>query len=248
MYTAQMSEHSRHFSVEIDCGWRENAPDLAARALAHLLAEHPFPPGLSLQAERRSTTWGQATDEPYTVETIFLRGRYSLAESEALQWLDQALEPLEARAISVRGLSRVPLSCPCLSVRLASRLSMRLRDGLGQPLDPAMRRPVAGLLRWGVETQSSCAGHLKRGLPHPWIMVAKTSQARVEDLLSRAPCSLYLHEAGPDAFLLLPEERSLRGRAEFRALADEALRAASRPDPGGQPPSLRRLLRLMGED
>ena len=44
-----------------------------------------------------------------------------------------------------------------------------MRDAIGQPVEEKIKPLVIGLRRWGIDTDSSCQGHLIHGFRYPWV-------------------------------------------------------------------------------
>ena len=81
----------------------------------------------------------------------------------------------------------MPELAPCLESEEALLWARSQVDRQHSPLDPLMVGPVAALHRWGVDTASSCQGHIASEVPYPWIEVAASSSDRLELLLSQYP-------------------------------------------------------------
>lgn len=76
---------------------------------------------------------------------------------------------------------------PLRSAREARSYTRGFVDGLGRGLDTKIAPTIAGMWRFGVETSASCQGHIRRGLPHPWITVPRRAASDLERLLAAYP-------------------------------------------------------------
>ena len=102
-----------------------------------------------------------------------------------------------------------------------------LRDSLGMPVDAKIKDLVIGLRRWGINTSMSCEGHLKEGLPYPWVEIDKADIARVIRILQlwwqgkdkNIPASVqprWVIKAFANVIRIMPEDKKSRSLEEMQ--------------------------------
>ena len=65
-----------------------------------------------------------------------------------------------------------------LTYEQAKRRADEMADGLGKPVEHGIKELVISLWMLGIETSSSCEGHVEQRLPYPWVFIAPESRDR----------------------------------------------------------------------
>ena len=65
-----------------------------------------------------------------------------------------------------------------MTIKQAQTKADKITDRLGMPIDRGIKKVVIGLWLNGIETTGSCQGHLRQGLPYPWVDISTPQQEK----------------------------------------------------------------------